>query len=137
RLPEAQTTQGMLSSATEVLSAMTHFVGLVTVPRREQFALRHIDFVGLDAQRVLVILVFADNEVQNRIVTTRRAYTPAELEQTANYLNTHFAGRPLPAIRQQLLRELKDTRSAMEGILSAAVDVAEKAFDQPGDDDML
>ena len=137
RLPEAQTTQGMLSSASEVLSAMTHFVGLVTVPRREQFALRHIDFVALDAQRVLVILVFADNEVQNRIVTTRRAYTPAELEQTANFLNTHFAGRPLPAIRAQLLRELKETRSAMERILSAAVDVAEKAFDEPGGDDML
>lgn len=136
-LPEAHTTQGMLASATEVLSAMTRFVGLVTVPRREQFALRHIDFVALDPQRVLVILVFADNEVQNRIVSTRRAYTPSELEQAANFLNTHFAGRPLGQIRADLLRELKDTRSAMEGILSAAVDVAETAFGSDQDDDMV
>ena len=136
-LPESQTTQGTLASATEVLSAMTHFVGLVTVPRREQFALRHIDFVALDAQRVLVILVFADNEVQNRIITTRRAYAPSELEQAANFLNTHFAGRPLSQIRSDLLRELKDTRSAMESILSTAVDVAERAFMGGEDDDMV
>jgi heat-inducible transcriptional repressor len=137
QMPESQTTQAMLSSATEVLSAMTQFVGLVTVPRREQFALRHIDFVALDGQRVLVILVFADNEVQNRIISTRRAYTPSELEQAANFLNQHFAGRPLSAIRAELLRELKETRNVMERILSTAVDVAERAFVEGEDDDML
>ncbi|MEO8742117.1 MAG: heat-inducible transcriptional repressor HrcA, partial [Lysobacteraceae bacterium] len=88
-------TQALLSNASQLLSAMSHFVGVVTVPRREQFAFRHIDFVQIEPQRVLVILVFTDNEVQNRIITTRRTYTASELEQTANYLNAHFAGRPL------------------------------------------
>jgi heat-inducible transcriptional repressor len=111
-------------------------VGVVTVPRREQFAFKHIDFVPLDAQRVLVILVFTDNEVQNRIIVTRRAYTPSELEQTANYLNANFAGRPLREIHATLMRELRDTRSAMERVLGAAVEVAEHALD-PGDEDML
>ncbi|HPF74190.1 MAG: heat-inducible transcriptional repressor HrcA [Rhodanobacteraceae bacterium] len=138
QLPEGAGTQGLLSNASELLSAMTHFVGMVTVPRREQFALKHIDFVALDPQRVLVILVFHDNEVQNRIVTTRRGYTPSELEQAANYLNQHFVGRSLGNIHQELLRELKETRSAMERVLSAAVDVAEGAFQPVADgDDML
>src|SRR5690606_23563030 len=110
QLPEGAGTQGLLSSASELLSAMTHFVGMVTVPRREQFALKHIDFVALDPQRVLVILVFNDNEVQNRIVTTRRGYSPSELEQAANYLNAHFTGRALGDIQRELLRELKETR---------------------------
>ena len=132
-------TQQLLGNVSELLSAMSHFVGVVTVPRREQFAFRHIDFVPLDPQRVLVILVFTDNEVQNRIVTTRRSYTPSELEQTANYLNTHFAGRPLRDIHTSLLRELRDTRSAMERVLSAAVEVAEHALDYPqgSGEDML
>jgi heat-inducible transcriptional repressor len=98
-------TQGLLNNVSEVLSAMTHF------------AFRHIDFVPLDGNRVLVILVFTDNEVQNRIVATRRPYTPSELEQTANYLNAHFAGRPLADIRNELVRELRETRSAMERVL--------------------
>ena len=94
-LPPGSGTQALLGNASELLSAMSHFVGVVSVPRREQFAFRHIDFVPLDAQRVLAILVFADNDVQNRIIQTRRAYDAGELERVSNYLNQNFAGRPL------------------------------------------
>jgi heat-inducible transcriptional repressor len=137
RLPAGQSTQHLLSGASELLSAMTHFVGLVTVPRREQFAFRHIDFVPLDGQRLLVILVFTDNEVQNRIIQTPRQFSATELEQVANYLNQNFAGRHLHEIRARLLRELRDTRSAMERLLSAAVELSESAFADPAVDDML
>lgn len=136
QLPAGTGTQALLSNVSELLSAMSHFVGVVTVPRREQFAFRHIDFVQLDAQRVLAILVFTDNEVQNRIIATRRPYTPSELEQTANYLNAHFAGRPLSEIRQSLLREMRDARRAMEFALASTVELAEQALD-PGNEDML
>jgi heat-inducible transcriptional repressor len=138
KLPAGQSTQHLLGSASELLSAMTHFVGLVTVPRRAQFAFRHIDFVPLDGQRLLVILVFTDNEVQNRIVQMPRQFSAAELEQVANYLNQHFAGRHLHEIRAELLRELRETRSAMESLLSAAVDLSESAFAEPAEaDDVL
>ena len=86
-------TQALLGSASELLSAMSHFVGVVSAPRREQFAFRQIDFVALDGRRVLAILVFADNEVQNRVIETRQEFAPGQLEQVANYLNAHFAGR--------------------------------------------
>ncbi len=129
-------TQALLGSVSETLSAMSHFVGVVTVPRREQFAFRHIDFVPLDGNRVLVILVFSDNEVQNRIIQTRRPYSVGELERTANYLNQHFAGRALADIRRALLADLRDVRHAMEQAMSATVELAEQALD-PGREDML
>ena len=130
-------TQRLIGKVSELLSAMTHFVGLVTVPRRDQFALRHIDFVALAPERLLVILVFADNEVQNRVIHTRRAYTPSELEQTANYLNQHFAGLPLTAIRQRLVQELREARNEMNLLLAVAADVAASAFGPVEEDDML
>ena len=136
QMPVGGGTQALLSNASELLSAMSQFVGVVTVPHRAQFAFRMIDFVPIDANRILVILVFTDNEVQNRIITTRRAYTSRELEQTANYLNANFAGRPLSDIRATLVRELRDTRSEMESVLSAAVEISEQALDA-GSDDML
>ena len=61
-------TQDLLNGASSLLSDVTHFVGVVTVPKREEFPFRHIDFVALGGNRVLVILVFTDNEVQNRVV---------------------------------------------------------------------
>ncbi len=129
-------TQSLLGSASELVSAMTRFVGVVSVPGREQFAFRQIDFVPLDGQRVMAIVVFADNEVQNRIVQTRRAYDAAELERVANYLNARFAGQPLPAIRAGLLRELRTARSELEGLLRATTELAEQAL-APGGEDMV
>ena len=137
RLSPQLGTQGLISKVSEMLSAMTHFVGMVTVPRRDQFALRHIDFVALDPERVLVILVFTDNEVQNRIVHTRRAYSPAELEQTANYLNQHFTGLPLPDIRERLAAELREARNQMDQLLALAVEMTGEVFAPPREDDML
>ena len=135
-LPAGAGTQALLGSTSELLSAMTHFVGMVSVPKRETFAFRQIEFVALDPHRVLAILVFADGEVQNRVVQVRRAFDPAELEQAARYLNAHFAGQPLATIRASLLRDLHDARSEMERLLASSVELAEQAF-APSRDDML
>jgi heat-inducible transcriptional repressor len=135
-LPSGTGTKDLLGSASELVSAMTHFVGVVSVPRRESFALRHNDFVPIDGQRVLAILVFADNEVQNRVLQTRRPYEADELERVANYLNRHFAGRPLADIRAMLVRDLRAARDEMESLLANTMDLAEQAL-APGDEDML
>ena len=56
--------------------------------------------------RVRVILVFPDNEVQNCIVQPQRPFSTEVLEQTANYLNRHFAGQGFAQIRRQLVAEM-------------------------------
>ena len=135
-LASGGSTQALLGSAAELLSAMSHFVGVVSAPRREQFAFRQIDFVALDGRRVLAILVFADNEVQNRVIETRQEFAPCQLEQVANYLNAHFAGLPMAEIRTRLLLELRDARSELEQLLAHSIELAEQAL-QPAADDML
>ncbi|HRN61287.1 MAG TPA: heat-inducible transcriptional repressor HrcA [Luteimonas sp.] len=136
-LPPGGGTQSLLGSASELVSAMTHFVGVVSVPKRGQFAFRHIDFVPLDGQRVMAILVFADNDVQNRIIQTRRPYEASELERVANYLNAHFAGRQVADIRATLLHELQSARHEMEALLSHTVELAEQALAPVDGDDMV
>ena len=136
-LPTEAATPDLLGSATALLSQMTHFVGVVSVPRREEFPFRHIDFVQLDAGRVLVILVFTDGQVQNRVIATQRAYAPSELEQVANYLNTHYAGMRIDEIRTRLLREMQDEGARLNRLLTAAVEVAEHAFQDSAGNDML
>ncbi|HEY0662580.1 MAG TPA: heat-inducible transcriptional repressor HrcA [Lysobacter sp.] len=139
-LPAGSGTQALLGSASELLSAMTHFVGVVSVPKREQFAFRRIDFVPIegtpDGQRVLAILVFSDNDVQNRIIQTRRPYEAGELERVANYLNTHFAGHAVADIRATLLRELRSARDEMGLLLAQSIELAEQVL-VPTNDDMV
>jgi heat-inducible transcriptional repressor len=136
-LPTDAPAPDLLSSATSLLSEMTHFVGVVSTPKREEFPFRHIDFVPLDAGRLLVILVFTDGQVQNRVIATQRAYSPSELEQIANYLNANYAGMRIDEIRARLLREMQDEGARLNRLLSAAVEVAQQAFQGSAASDML
>jgi len=85
----------------------------------------------------MAILVFADNDVQNRVIETRRVYERSELERIANYLNTQFAGRPLSEIRANLLHDLRRAQTEMEGLLAESIELAEQALTPPGDDVVL
>lgn len=127
-------TNSLLGSASELVSAMTHFVGVVSVPKREQFAFKHVDFVPLDGQRVLAILVFADNDVQNRILHTRRGYDAGELERIANYLNSHYAGLPLSEARALLLAEMRNAKQEMEALMAQALELADQALATDAED---
>ena len=131
-------TQSRLIQASEMLSSMSQFVGVVTVPQRMQAAFKHIDFVPLDDNRVLVILVFPDNEVQNRIVQLPRAISAEALQQTGNYLNQRFSGMGFAQIRAHLLAEMQQAKSEMDLLMNAALDISQQLMaQQPRPDDLL
>jgi heat-inducible transcriptional repressor len=127
-LPSQAPTQDLLTGVSSLLSDVTHFVGDVTLPKREEFPFRHIDFVALGGNRVLVILVFADNEVQNRVIVTQHVYSPSELEQVANFLNANYAGLRMAEIRERLKREMRETSQRLHQLMVAAADVTQQAF---------
>lgn len=135
--PHQTTTRDLLGNVSHLLSAMTHFAGVVTVPRQGDFPLRHIDFVNLPDARVLVILVFSDNQVQNRVVQLSRPIDGRELEQAANYLNAHFAGFRLADIRAHLAAELREAGGELNRLLASAVELATASFGDDDADDVL
>jgi heat-inducible transcriptional repressor len=124
-----QPTDHLIANASNVLSELTHMVGIVTLPKRELQMLRHVEFLPLSENQVLVILVFNEREVQNRIIATERQYTASELTQASNFLNQHFVGKDLFAARQELLQALNLDRCQMDSLMRAVVDVASKAFE--------
>jgi len=136
--PGPTSTLDLLGNASTLLSAMTRFAGVVTVPRQADFPLRHIDFVPLPDARVLVILVFSDNQVQNRIVQLARPLDSRELEEAANYLNAQFVGFRLDDIRAHLLTELREAGSELNRLLSSTMELATASFaPQVGGNDVL
>ena len=123
----------LLSSASTVLSDVTRLTGVVMMPRRESLALCHVEFLPLSANRVLVILVVNEREVQNRIIQTSRTYSPAELQEVANYLNREFLGRDLSSVRDVLVRGMQEAREGMNRIMMTAIEMANQAFTGDGD----
>jgi heat-inducible transcriptional repressor len=126
--PSETNPQALLVSASNMLQAITHMTGVVTLPRREHLSWRHIEFLPLSENRVLVILVLNDGEVQNRVLHLERGYDASGLQQISNYLNSHFAGRDIHELRRGLLNELNRTRESMNDLMRAAITMAEKVF---------
>jgi heat-inducible transcriptional repressor len=82
----------------------------------------------MSGNRVLVILVLNNKEVQNRIIQADRVYTQSELQQASNFLNMHCAGKDLLAARKELHEAIKQDRENMAQLLHAAIDMANKAY---------
>lgn len=130
-------TKKVLESASALLSEVTSLAGVVMLPRRDLIALRHVEFMALSENRVLVILVINDQEVQNRVIHTSRPYTSSELQQASNYLNEHFAGRDLTDMRQGLLRDMEQAQRDMNQLMVAALEMANQAYAAHSDDDYV
>jgi len=130
QLDPGTTMAHLLQSASILLSSLTNLTGIVALPRRNRIELQQVEFIALSSNRVLVILVLNNREVQNRIAYTDRAYSQSELQQAANYINIHYAGKSLLTIRKELLSSIRADREHMTRLLQAAVDVGNQAFDE-------
>ena len=117
-----------MDAATSLLSEVTHMAGVVTLPKQERLILRHVEFLSLSSERVLVILVVNGSEVQNRIIHLARPYSQSVLQQVGNYLNEVCAGKDLREVRESLLAELKEHRSNLNDLMLTAIEMADKAF---------
>ncbi|TXG76278.1 MAG: heat-inducible transcriptional repressor HrcA [Rhodocyclaceae bacterium] len=114
--------QRVISTASQLLSELTQFAGVVVTPRRKSTRIRQIEFVSLGEKRILLILVTADGDVQNRILFTQRTYSASELVTAANYLSQNFAGLELDEIRSRVREELNQLQSNMSELMTAAVE---------------
>lgn len=118
----------LMERTSSLLSDVTKLAGLVMMPKIQHQALRQVEFLSLNDNRVLVILVINDREVQNRVIQTAKCYTPSELTQAANYLNSAFAGKNINAVKKDLLREMSATREEMNRMMQAVVEMTQKVF---------
>ncbi len=126
--------QRVLSVAASLLSRLSHFAGVVLVPRRAS-SFRQVEFLRLSDQRVLLIIVAPDGTVQNRILATRRDYTRDELVEAANYINAQFAGVEFDEIRSRVQSELAALRDDITALMHQAVEASTRVV--PEHDDPL
>jgi heat-inducible transcriptional repressor len=127
----------VVAAASQILSDLTHFAGIVVSPRRRGAVLRQVEFFGLSEKRVLLIIVASDGEVQNRVLVTDRSYTPSQLIEAANYINQHYAGVEFDQLRQKVRGELMDLHRDISGLMQAAIQTGSEAMRQPASDGVV
>jgi len=122
--------QDLFSQASTLLSDVSHFAGVVMLPRHNSQQLRHVEFLPLSEKRVLVILVFNQEDVQNKIIHTQRDYKASELQEAANYLNQRFVGKDISQVRKGLKQAIELARNEVNHWLNTALDVVDKTYTQ-------
>ena len=125
--------QKVIANAAQLLSNLSHFVGVVMAPRRPS-VFRHLEFMRLSDRRLLVIIVSPHGDVQNRVIFPETDYTPAQLIEASNYINAHYAGLSIEQVRDRLQSEVEKLRGEIASLMQAAVKVSTEVLTEAQDE---
>lgn len=123
---------GLFDSVSSALSGVTHGASLVLTPKHEA-PLRHIDFVSLASDRALVVIVFADGHVENRLFTPPPGVTPSAMREAANFLNAFVDGKTLSSLHETMTQEVARRRQELDDRAAGLVEQGIAVWEQEGD----
>jgi heat-inducible transcriptional repressor len=126
--PREATPVRVMETASHLLSRLTGSVGFVLPPDLGRAAFRHVDLVRLPHPRILVVMVAQSGLVTSKVVEVEDPIDQEELQACANYLNAHFPGLSLAAIRAHLLDLMKEEKALYDSLLQKVVSVGQRAF---------
>ena len=113
--PNDQDVATRLDHLGSALSAITSGASLVMTPKHEA-PIKHIEFVSLAPERALVVLVFADGHVENRVFEPPAGQTPSSMREAANFLNSLAEGRTLSELRTAFDNDIAQRRQELNGL---------------------
>ncbi|MGB8507255.1 MAG: heat-inducible transcriptional repressor HrcA, partial [Pyrinomonadaceae bacterium] len=119
----------LMEKVSHLLSQLSENVGIVVSPALVDNRLQHLEFLQLADSRVLVVLVFASNVVQNKIIRVDEPLSQDELERTARYLNTEFSGKSLQTMRNEILGMMREEKALYDKLLRNAVLLCEMSLE--------
>jgi heat-inducible transcriptional repressor len=126
--PREGSSSEVMETAYHILSRLSRNVGFVVAPEIGRTAFRHIDLVRLPHPRVLVVMVSSTGLVTHKVVELEEEMTQEQLQACANYLNAHFAGMTLSAIKARLLDLMRAEKTLYDSLLKSVIAVGERAF---------
>jgi heat-inducible transcriptional repressor len=110
-----------LHEASAILSGLAGGAGVVVAPSREA-GVKHVEFVALGPDQTLVIMVFDDGQVENRLMRRPAGVTPSALTEASNFLNARLRGRTLAEARTEVDRELERARRELDAVSARLVE---------------
>jgi heat-inducible transcriptional repressor len=116
----AQSVEAALGEALTRLSGLTRAAAVVLTAKSNS-RLKHIEFVRLEPERALVVLVAGDGQVENRIIEVPTGLPTSTLTEAANFLNAHVRGRTLTEARADLEQALKQSQAELDQLTQRIV----------------
>jgi heat-inducible transcriptional repressor len=129
-----QTVEGVLTQASGLLSGLTRAAGVVLTTKLN-VRLKHIEFVRLEPERALVVLVSEDGQVENRILNVPAGLPTSALTEATNFLNARIRGKTLSDARAELERALDASRAELDQLTQKIVEAGLASWSGGGTED--
>jgi heat-inducible transcriptional repressor len=129
----SQDVSSVLDRVGSTLSALTHGASLVLTPKQEQ-PIKHIEFVSLSPDRALVVLVYSNGDVENRLFTPPVGQTPSAMREAANFLNAVLEGRTLSELLSTIQHDVDLRRQEIDSLAQELVTQGLAVWQTQGDD---
>ena len=110
-----------MNEASSILSGLAGGAGVVVAPVREA-GVKHVEFVALNLEQALTIMVFEDGAVENRLMRLAAGVTPSALQEASNFLNSRLRGRTLAEARNEMHVELDGARRQLDEVAARLVE---------------
>jgi heat-inducible transcriptional repressor len=127
-----QDVTALLDHVGAALSGITRGASLVLAPKVEA-PIKHIEFVSLSQTRALVVLVFANGHVENRLFTPPPGQTPSSMREAANFLNALAEGKTLTDLRRNMAAEIARRRQEIDSLAREMVESGLAVWENPGE----
>ena len=110
---QSKSLEAVLTEASGLLSGLSRAAGVVLTAKSNQ-RLKHIEFVRLEPERALVVLVTEDGQVENRVLNIPVGLPTSALIEAANFLNARIRGRTLAEVRAEIEQRLKQGQAELD-----------------------
>ena len=110
---ETNQVEDILDDISTTLSGVTQGASLVLTPKREA-PIKHVEFLPLSTSQALVVLVFADGHVENRLFKPPPGQTPSSMKEAANFLNAIMEGNTLSEAKKLIKNEIDFRRQELD-----------------------
>lgn len=129
---QQQDVPALLDHVSTTLSGITRGASVVLAPKQEA-PIRHIEFVNLAPDRALVVLVFANGHVENRVFVPPPGQTPSSMREAANFLNALAEGKTLSDLRQSVSQDIQRRRQEIDSLAHGLVESGLAVWEGSGD----
>jgi len=120
RLSRSHSLDKVLNEASEMISGLSHCAGLV-LAEKQVSRLKHIEFVPLDPERALVVLVGEDNNVENRVIALPKGLPPSALAEASNFINATLRGTTITEARSTVETQLAEAKSELDELTQKVI----------------
>jgi len=117
---QLKSVEAVLTEASGLLSGLSRAAGVVLTAKSNP-RLKHIEFVQLEPQRALVVLVGEDGQVENRVLNIPVGLPTSALTEAANFVNARLRGRTLDEVKVEIEKTLHEGEAELDQLTQKIV----------------